>query len=118
RREFEEAFSRYDVLITPTAPTPAFRLGEKTADPVQMYLSDVCTLPINIAGIPGLSVPCGFEDGLPIGLQVLGRAFDEATILRVAHAYEQAADWRARRPALIPKPAGSDPSAKTRDERE
>ncbi|MGH2584591.1 MAG: Asp-tRNA(Asn)/Glu-tRNA(Gln) amidotransferase subunit GatA [Dehalococcoidia bacterium] len=100
RREFEEAFTRYDVLITPTAPTPAFRFGEKTADPVQMYLSDVCTLPINIAGIPGISVPCGFEDGLPIGLQILARPFDEETMLRVAHAHEQATDWHKQRPAI------------------
>ncbi|MGD9892442.1 MAG: Asp-tRNA(Asn)/Glu-tRNA(Gln) amidotransferase subunit GatA [Dehalococcoidia bacterium] len=106
RQEFEDAFSRYDVLITPTAPTPAFRIGEKTDDPVQMYLSDVCTLPINIAGIPGVSVPCGFENGLPVGLQILGRAFDEATMLRVAHAYEQATDWHKRRAELT----AADPS--------
>jgi aspartyl-tRNA(Asn)/glutamyl-tRNA(Gln) amidotransferase subunit A len=99
-REFEEAFARYDVLITPTSPTTAFKLGAKTADPVQMYLSDVCTLPINIAGIPGISIPCGFEDGLPVGLQILAKAFDEETMLRVAHAYEQATDWHTRRPPL------------------
>jgi aspartyl-tRNA(Asn)/glutamyl-tRNA(Gln) amidotransferase subunit A len=96
RREFEDAFRRFDVLLTPTAPTPAFAIGEKTADPVQMYLSDVCTLPVNIAGIPGISVPCGFEDGLPVGLQILGRAWDEETLLRVAHAYQQATDWHRR----------------------
>jgi aspartyl-tRNA(Asn)/glutamyl-tRNA(Gln) amidotransferase subunit A len=100
RWEFEDAFSRYDVLVTPTAPTPAFRFGEKMNDPVQMYLSDVCTLPINIAGIPGISVPCGFDDGLPVGLQILARAFDETTMLRVAHAYEQATDWHTRRAPL------------------
>jgi len=100
RREFEEAFARYDVLVTPTAPTPAFRLGEKTADPVQMYLSDVCTLPINIAGIPGISVPCGFDQGLPVGLQIISRAFDEETMFRVAHTYEQATAWHQMRAPL------------------
>jgi aspartyl-tRNA(Asn)/glutamyl-tRNA(Gln) amidotransferase subunit A len=96
RREFEEAFRRFDVLVTPTAPTPAFAIGEKTADPVQMYLSDVCTLPVNIAGIPGISVPCGFDNGLPVGLQILSRAWGEETLLRVAHAYQQATDWHRR----------------------
>ena len=73
-REFQEAFQRYDVLVTPTSPTVAFRLGEKTEDPLQMYLSDVCTIPVNIAGIPGISIPCGFAQGLPVGMQVLGPA--------------------------------------------
>lgn len=100
RREFEQAFQRCDVLLTPTAPTPAFRLGEKTGDPVQMYLSDVCTLPVNIAGIPGMSVPCGFDQGLPVGLQILARPFDEALMLRVAYAYEQATEWHKAQPQL------------------
>jgi aspartyl-tRNA(Asn)/glutamyl-tRNA(Gln) amidotransferase subunit A len=99
-REFEEAFRKYDVLVTPTSPTPAFRFGERTADPVSMYLSDVCTLPINIAGIPGISVPCGFDGDLPVGLQILARAFDEETLLRVAYAFEQATDWHTRRAPL------------------
>ena len=99
-REFEEAFQKYDVLVTPTSPTPAFRFGERTADPVSMYLSDVCTLPINIAGIPGISVPCGFDGDLPVGLQILAKAFDEETMLRVAYAYEQATDWHTRRAPL------------------
>jgi aspartyl-tRNA(Asn)/glutamyl-tRNA(Gln) amidotransferase subunit A len=111
RREFEEAFARYDVLITPTAPTPAFRIGEKTDDPIQMYLSDVCTLPINIAGIPGMSIPCGFDEGLPVGLQILARAFDEETMLRVAYAFEQATDWHTRRPTVPPSRA-SGPTAR------
>ena len=89
---------------TPVTPGPAFRLGEKVDDPVAMYLSDVFTLPVNIAGLPGASVPCGFVavEGrqLPVGLQVLAKPFDEATLLRVAHAYEQSTDWHARRPPL------------------
>ncbi|MHB8576745.1 MAG: Asp-tRNA(Asn)/Glu-tRNA(Gln) amidotransferase subunit GatA [Dehalococcoidia bacterium] len=100
RREFDAAFERFDVLVTPTAPTTAFRIGEKTDDPLQMYLSDVCTLPVNIAGIPGMSLPCGFAKGLPVGLQILARPFDEATMLRAAYAYEQATDWTGRQPTL------------------
>jgi aspartyl-tRNA(Asn)/glutamyl-tRNA(Gln) amidotransferase subunit A len=100
RREFEAAFEKYDVLLGLVSPTPAFKLGEKVDDPVAMYLSDVFTLPINIAGIPSLSVPAGFVDGLPAGIQLMGRAFDEATLLRVAHAYEQSTAWRQQRPEL------------------
>ncbi len=99
-REFQQAFQQYDVLVSPTSPTAAFRLGEKTEDPVQMYLSDVCTIPVNIAGIPGISIPCGFASGLPVGLQIMGPALAEEAILRVAHAYEQATDWHTMRPAL------------------
>jgi aspartyl-tRNA(Asn)/glutamyl-tRNA(Gln) amidotransferase subunit A len=101
RRDFEAAFAGCDALLTPVAPTPAYRLGEKTADPLQMYLGDIFTVTANLAGICGLSVPAGFTaGGLPIGLQVLGPAFGEENILRVAHAYEQAAGWRGRRPAI------------------
>jgi len=100
RREFDDAFARYDALVAPVTPTPAFRLGEKTGDPYEMYLNDVFTLPVNIAGLPGISVPCGFVDGLPVGLQVIGKPFDEATVLRVARAYEASADWASRRPPL------------------
>ncbi len=100
RREFDAAFEKYDALITPTSPTVPFRIGEKTDDPLAMYLSDVCTLPINIAGVPGISVPAGFADGLPIGMQVIGRHFGEETILRVAYAYEQATEWHERRADL------------------
>ncbi len=100
RREFEQAFQQYDALLTPTSPTAAFKLGEKTGDPMQMYLSDVFTIPANIAGIPGISVPCGFVDGLPVGLQVLGPPLSEETLLRVAYAFEQAHDWRSLRPEL------------------
>jgi aspartyl-tRNA(Asn)/glutamyl-tRNA(Gln) amidotransferase subunit A len=102
RREFDDAFARYDAILTPVTPTPAFRIGEKVDDPVAMYLSDIFTLPVNIAGLPGASVPCGFveTDGkqLPVGLQVLAKPFDEATMLRVGHAYEQATDWHNRMP--------------------
>ncbi len=100
RQEFEQAFQQYDALLTPTSPTAAFKLGEKTGDPMQMYLSDVFTIPANIAGIPGISIPCGFVDGLPVGLQVLGPPLSEETLLRVAYAFEQAHDWRSLRPEL------------------
>jgi aspartyl-tRNA(Asn)/glutamyl-tRNA(Gln) amidotransferase subunit A len=99
-REFEAAFQSHDVLVTPVSPTPAFRLGEKVHDPLQMYLSDIFTIPINIAGLPAISVPCGFSQGLPVGLQIIGRPFEEGTILRVAYAYEQATPWHNRRPPL------------------
>jgi aspartyl-tRNA(Asn)/glutamyl-tRNA(Gln) amidotransferase subunit A len=101
RQDFDRAFERFDVLATPTSPTTAFKLGEKTQDPLSMYLSDVCTLPVNIAGLPGISVPCGFDAaGLPVGLQLIGKAFDEATLLRAAYTYEQATDFHTRRPPL------------------
>lgn len=100
RREFDQAFERYDALVTPTSPTLPFRLGEKVDDPVQMYLSDVCTLPVNIAGLPAISIPAGFADGLPIGMQVIGKPFGEETILRIAFAYEQATEWHRRKPPL------------------
>jgi aspartyl-tRNA(Asn)/glutamyl-tRNA(Gln) amidotransferase subunit A len=101
RRDFEEAFTQCDVLVTPTAPTPAFRIGEKTDDPLQMYLSDIFTIPVNLAGIAGISLPCGFSStGLPVGLQVIGGAFAEGKILQAAFAYEQATNWHRRKPAL------------------
>ena len=105
RLEFDAAFEKYDVLVAPVSPTPAFRIGEKTGDPLQMYLSDVCTLPVNIAGLPGISLPCGFataEDGarLPIGLQMITKPFDEATLFRAAYAYEQSTSWYRERPSV------------------
>ena len=100
RREFSEVFQRVDALVTPTSPVVAFRLGERTADPVQMYLIDVCTLPVNIAGLPGISVPCGFSEDLPVGMQLIGPHLSEQTLLRIAHAYEQAHDWHRMRPGL------------------
>ena len=99
-REFKEAFEKYDALVTPTSPTVPFKLGEKVDDPIQMYLSDVCTLPINIAGLPAISLPAGFVEGLPFGLQIIGKPFDEETILRIAYAYEQATDWHQRKPSI------------------
>jgi aspartyl-tRNA(Asn)/glutamyl-tRNA(Gln) amidotransferase subunit A len=101
RRDYDEAFERVDVVAMPTSPTPPFRLGEKTDDPLQMYLADVFTVSANLAGLPGISVPCGFStDGLPIGFQLMGRMFDEATMLRVADAYERVTDWHQKVPAL------------------
>jgi aspartyl-tRNA(Asn)/glutamyl-tRNA(Gln) amidotransferase subunit A len=100
RREFDAAFERYDVLAAPVTPTPAFKMGEKTSDPYAMYLNDVFTLPVNIAGLPGISVPAGFVDGLPVGLQIIGKPFDEASVLRAAYAYEQTQDWRHAHPSL------------------
>jgi aspartyl-tRNA(Asn)/glutamyl-tRNA(Gln) amidotransferase subunit A len=99
--DFRKAFEHCDVILSPVAPTPAFAIGEKTADPLTMYLSDVFTLCANLAGIPGISVPCGFSSaGLPIGLQIMGRHFDEARLLQVAHTFEQATDFHKRKPDL------------------
>lgn len=100
RREFEGAFKEFDALVMATSPSIAFRFGERSQDPVQMYLSDVLTLPANIAGIPGISVPSGFVDGMPVGLQVLAGPLREEVMLRVAYAYEQATDWHNQRPEL------------------
>ena len=100
RREFDRAFEKYDALITPTSPAVPFKIGEKTDDPLQMYLSDICTLPMNIAGIPAISIPAGFVDGLPVGLQIVGKPLSEETLLRVAFAYEQSTDWHKRKPPL------------------
>jgi aspartyl-tRNA(Asn)/glutamyl-tRNA(Gln) amidotransferase subunit A len=96
--EFDRVLADVDAILAPTSPNVAFRLGAKMDDPLAMYLNDACTLPVNIAGLPGVSVPCGLSDGLPVGLQVIGRAFDEATILRVADAYERAAGFADLRP--------------------
>ncbi len=100
RREFDAAFEKYDALITPTSPTVPFKIGEKTDDPLQMYLSDVCTLPVNIAGLPAISIPAGFADGLPVGLQIIAKPFAEETILKIAHAFQQATDWHKRRAGI------------------
>ena len=101
RRDFEQAFERCEVIATPTSPTPAFKVGEKTENPLQMYLSDIFTISVNLAGLPGMSIPCGFtKAGLPIGLQLIGKPFEETTILKVAHAYEQVTDWHLRKPPL------------------
>ncbi|HET8646466.1 MAG TPA: amidase family protein, partial [Vicinamibacteria bacterium] len=100
RRDFEAAFASCDVVATPTTPTPAFRLGEKTEEPLQMYLADVFTVPANLAGLPGLSLPCGLVRGLPAGLQLLGRPFDEATLFRAGHAFQGQSDHHQARPPL------------------
>ncbi|MBI2987474.1 MAG: Asp-tRNA(Asn)/Glu-tRNA(Gln) amidotransferase subunit GatA [Deltaproteobacteria bacterium] len=101
KKDFEAAFRKCDAIITPTAPTTAFKIGEKTQDPLQMYLSDIFTISANLAGLPAISVPCGFDaEGLPIGMQIIGRHFDEATILRLAFAYEQATEWHKKKPLL------------------
>ncbi len=101
RQEFDRAFEKYDALVTPTSPTVPFKIGEKIDDPMQMYLSDVCTLPINIAGIPAISIPAGFANGLPTGIQIMGKPFGEETIFNVAFAYEQATDWNTRKPPIF-----------------
>jgi len=99
KRAFDEAFQKYDVIITPTSPTTAFKIGEKVSNPLEMYMSDICTVPVNIAGLPAISIPCGFDsNNLPIGLQIIGKAFDEETILRVAYTYEQNSGYRNLKP--------------------
>ncbi|MBM3457303.1 MAG: Asp-tRNA(Asn)/Glu-tRNA(Gln) amidotransferase subunit GatA, partial [Armatimonadetes bacterium] len=100
KRDFERCWERFDVLVAPTSPETAFRIGEKSGDPLAMKLSDICTIPVNMAGNCAISLPCGFHQGLPIGLQVIGKALDEATVLRAAHAYEQATDWHRQAPRL------------------
>lgn len=101
RQDFLKAFERCDLIATPVAPTTAFRVGEKTADPLTMYLSDIFTIAVNLAGLPGLSVPCGFDtSGMPIGLQLIGKPFAEDTLLQAAYAYEQATPWHTHKPLL------------------
>ncbi|RFU68922.1 Asp-tRNA(Asn)/Glu-tRNA(Gln) amidotransferase subunit GatA [Peribacillus saganii] len=100
KKDFEDVFEKYDVIVGPTTPTPAFKIGEKTSDPLTMYANDILTIPVNLAGVPGISVPCGFANGLPLGLQIIGKHFDESTVYRVAHAYEQATDYHKRKPQL------------------
>jgi aspartyl-tRNA(Asn)/glutamyl-tRNA(Gln) amidotransferase subunit A len=99
--DFDAAFATVDALVAPTSPTVAFPIGARLDDPVAMYLSDACTLPVNIAGLPGLSVPCGLSEGLPVGLQFIGRAWDEGTLFRLGRAYEAItadAPWRGQEP--------------------
>jgi len=101
KQDFENAFKVVDAVVTPTSPTTAFKLGEKIADPLQMYLSDIFTISVNLAGVPGISIPCGFtSNNLPVGLQLIGRHFDEESILKLAYAYEQATEWHKKRPNL------------------
>jgi aspartyl-tRNA(Asn)/glutamyl-tRNA(Gln) amidotransferase subunit A len=101
--DFDRAFEQFDVLAAPTSPTVAFRIGEKVSDPLAMYLSDVCTIPVNLAGLPGVSLPCGFVDDLPVGLQLIGPPLAEGRLLRVAQRYQDATSWHRRRPALQPR---------------
>jgi aspartyl-tRNA(Asn)/glutamyl-tRNA(Gln) amidotransferase subunit A len=97
-QDFVDAFRHCDVIMGPTSPCTAFGLGEKSADPVQMYLSDIYTIAVNLAGLPGMSVPCGFSAGLPVGLQLIGDYFAEARLLNMAHRYQQATDWHLKSP--------------------
>ncbi|MCY8234838.1 Asp-tRNA(Asn)/Glu-tRNA(Gln) amidotransferase subunit GatA [Priestia endophytica] len=100
KKDFEDVFEKYDVIVGPTTPTPAFKIGENVNDPLTMYANDILTIPVNLAGVPGISVPCGFSNGLPLGLQIIGKHFDESTVYRVAHAFEQATDYHKQKPAL------------------
>jgi aspartyl-tRNA(Asn)/glutamyl-tRNA(Gln) amidotransferase subunit A len=97
KQDFDAVFSKFDAVVTPTSPNVAFELGAKTQDPLAMYLNDLFTIPTSLAGLPGISVPAGFANDLPVGLQIIGKALDEATILRIAHAYEQSTTWHTRR---------------------
>jgi aspartyl-tRNA(Asn)/glutamyl-tRNA(Gln) amidotransferase subunit A len=101
KQDFDNVFKEFDCIVTPTSPTPAFKIGEKTADPLKMYLSDIYTISVNLAGIPGISIPCGFtKNGLPVGLQIIAKPFAEETLFRVAHAYEQNTEWHKIKPRL------------------
>jgi aspartyl-tRNA(Asn)/glutamyl-tRNA(Gln) amidotransferase subunit A len=104
RRDFTEAFKKVDVLLCPTTPEAAFKAGDRSGDPLKMYLADIFTIAANLAGICGISIPCGFAEAegkrLPIGMQLLGRPFEEARLLQIADAYEQSTDWHKERPAM------------------
>jgi aspartyl-tRNA(Asn)/glutamyl-tRNA(Gln) amidotransferase subunit A len=101
RRDFENAFNKVDIILTPTSPTTAFKIGEKISDPLQMYLSDIFTISCNLAGLPGISVPCGFSSlGLPIGLQILGKVFREEDVLKAAYQYETVSRWNEKKPKV------------------
>jgi aspartyl-tRNA(Asn)/glutamyl-tRNA(Gln) amidotransferase subunit A len=111
KADFDRAFEQVDALVTPTSPTVAFPLGARLVDPVTMYLADTCTVPLNVAGLPGISVPCGLSDGLPVGLQFMGRAWDERRLFGIARAYEAvtgSADWRRTEPTDLAR--ASDPT--------
>jgi aspartyl-tRNA(Asn)/glutamyl-tRNA(Gln) amidotransferase subunit A len=106
-RDFQRAFARVDVVVMPAAPTPPFAMGERVDDPLQMYLSDIFTISVNLAGLPALALPCGFAGGLPVGLQLIGRAFDESTLLRVGHAYQRVTAWHLQAPPEGAAPMGA-----------
>ena len=98
--DFVAAFKQCDIIMGPTSPGTAFKVGEKASDPVQMYLSDIYTIAVNLAGLPGMSIPCGFAQDLPVGLQLIGNYFAEAKLLNVAHRYQLVSDWHTRAPGL------------------
>jgi aspartyl-tRNA(Asn)/glutamyl-tRNA(Gln) amidotransferase subunit A len=100
KHDFDQVFEKFDLIIGPTAPTPAFKIGEQVDDPLTMYLNDICTIPVSLAGVPAISVPCGTAEGLPVGLQIIGKPFDEQTVLRAAHAFESQTGFHNLRPAL------------------
>ncbi len=101
KKDFEDAFNKVDIIVTPTSPTPAFKVGEKTENPLQMYLTDIYTISMNLAGVPAISIPCGFtSNNLPVGIQFIGKHFDEESILKIAYVYEQSTDWHRRKPVL------------------
>lgn len=100
KEDYDKVFADFDVIIGPTSPTPAFKIGENIDDPMTMYANDILTIPINLAGVPAISIPCGFENGLPLGLQIIGKHFDEETIYRTAYAYEQATDFHSKTPQI------------------
>ncbi|MDD4050175.1 MAG: Asp-tRNA(Asn)/Glu-tRNA(Gln) amidotransferase subunit GatA, partial [Candidatus ainarchaeum sp.] len=100
KQDFDDTFRDFDVILSPTTPSSAFKVGEKVSDPLSMYLSDIATIPINLAGIPAISIPCGFDNDLPVGLQIMGKAFDEETLFRAAFSYEQETQWNKRKPEL------------------
>ncbi|HEY0826463.1 MAG TPA: amidase family protein, partial [Bacilli bacterium] len=98
KQDFDRIFEKFDIIIGPTAPTTAFKIGEQVNDPLTMYLNDILTIPVNLAGVPAISVPCGLSNGLPVGLQIIGKPFDESTVFRVAHAFEQNTTFHQLRP--------------------
>jgi aspartyl-tRNA(Asn)/glutamyl-tRNA(Gln) amidotransferase subunit A len=101
KQDFEKAFEQVDILVTPTTPTTAFKAGEKTSDPLSMYLSDLMTIPVNLAGLPGISIPCGFDDrGLPIGMQLIANVLREDLLLQASYAYEQSTTWHQQSPGI------------------
>jgi aspartyl-tRNA(Asn)/glutamyl-tRNA(Gln) amidotransferase subunit A len=100
RRDFESAFASVDLLLAPVSPTTAFKIGEKTSDPLEMYLSDIYTVATNPAGVPALAVPCGFSNNMPVGLQLIGKHLDEQTLFQVGHAYQQVTAWHKQQPPL------------------
>lgn len=101
KQDFDKVFSQYDLIIGPASPTVAFGIGENINDPITMYLNDILTIPVNLAGLPGMSIPAGFSEGLPVGLQIIGKHFDEATMYKAAYAFEQATDFHTKKPVIL-----------------